>query len=79
MRGSGQIGEGVLDPSFELGAECHGVVDSHWLDGPQVNPMSVYPQYRDYPRLWDINDLGHVVVEVESEDGSVGVGEGWIE
>ena len=61
-----------------LGADCHDVVDSHWINGhptPIANPMSGHPQYRDYRKSWGINALGSVVVEVQSEDGSVGVGE----
>lgn len=39
--------------------------------------MAIYPQYRSYHTSWGINALGTVIVEVESEDGSVGVGEEW--
>ena len=36
--------------------------------------MTPYPQYRAQRKLWGINALGSVVVEVESEDGTIGVG-----
>ena len=36
--------------------------------------MSVYPQYRPQRKLWGINAMGSVVVEVESENGAIGVG-----
>ena len=59
------------------GADCHDVVDQHWINGyptPIANPMTAYPMYRPQRKLWGINALGGVVVEVESEDGTVGVG-----
>ena len=63
--------------SFPLGADCHDVADEHWINGhptPVSNPMSCYPRYQQYRKSWGINALGSVVVEVESEDGTVGVG-----
>jgi L-rhamnonate dehydratase len=36
--------------------------------------MSVYPQYQPFCKSWGMDALGSVVVEVECEDGSVGVG-----
>ena len=59
------------------GADCHDVVDQHWINGypiPIANPMTPYLMYRSQRKLWGINALGGVVVEVESEDGTVGVG-----
>lgn len=53
------------------------MVDEHWINGyptPISNPMTPYPQYRAQRKLWGINALGSVVVEVESENGTVGVG-----
>ena len=52
--------------------------DEHWVNGypsPIANPMSIYPQHEQLCKSWSINSLGSVVVEVECEDGSVGVGE----
>jgi L-rhamnonate dehydratase len=51
--------------------------DEHWVNGypsPIANPMSIYPQHEQLCKSWSINSLGSVVVEVECEDGSVGVG-----
>ena len=53
--------------------------DEHWINGyprPIANPMSPYPSYHDYRKSWGINALGSVVVEVEDECGTCGVGEG---
>ena len=36
--------------------------------------MSVYEQYRDSRTSWGIGALGSVIVEVELEDGTIGVG-----
>ncbi len=59
------------------GADCHDVVDDHWINGglaPIANPMSAYPQYSAYRKSWGINALGTLVVEVEADDGTTGVG-----
>ena len=67
----------VKKPSADQGADCHDVVDKHWINGfptPIANPMSCYEQYRAERKSWGINALGSVVVEVEAEDGTCGVG-----
>ncbi|PVD39567.1 hypothetical protein C0Q70_02202 [Pomacea canaliculata] len=59
------------------GADCHDVADDHWIDGglaPIACPMATYPQYRASRKSWGINALGTLVVEVEDEEGRVGVG-----
>lgn len=59
------------------GADCHDVKDDHWINGyptPIANPMSVHPMYRPQRKLWGINAMGSVVVEVETDNGEVGVG-----
>ena len=59
------------------GADCHDVSDDHWIDGyptPVANPMSAYPLYAASRKSWGINALGTLVVEVEAEDGTTGVG-----
>ncbi|EGD79958.1 L-rhamnonate dehydratase [Salpingoeca rosetta] len=61
----------------DQGADCHDVDDEHWINGyptPIAHPMSSYPLYAAKRKSWGINALGSVVVEVESEDGQVGVG-----
>ena len=37
--------------------------------------MSSYPRYQPFRKSWGINALGSIVVEVEAEDGTCGVGE----
>lgn len=59
------------------GADCHDVVDHHWIDGhptPITNPMSGHPLYTASRKSWGINALGSLIVEVEAEDGTTGVG-----
>src|SRR5207244_4047160 len=47
----------------------------HWIvDSPIANPMSVYEKYRASRTSWGINALGTVLVQVELEDGTVGIG-----
>ena len=48
---------------------------SHWIiDLPIANPMSVYEEYKAKRTSWGINALGTVVVEVELDDGIIGIG-----
>ena len=65
------------------GADCHDVDDGHWINGnlpcdtkllPIANPMSVHPPYKRFRKSWGINAMGSMVVEVEAEDGTCGVG-----
>lgn len=61
----------------DQGADCHDVDDEHWINGhpwPVANPMSGYELYQQYRKSWGINALGTLVVEVEAEDGTCGVG-----
>jgi L-rhamnonate dehydratase len=61
----------------QQGADCHDVEDKHWINGhptPIANPMSSYAQYKGARKSWGINVLGTMVVEVEADDGTVGVG-----
>jgi L-rhamnonate dehydratase len=67
--------EGEDDAAF--GADCHDVEDEHWINGyptPIANPMSSYKQYAGARKSWGINALGTLVVEVEADDGTCGVG-----
>ena len=56
------------------GADYHDQQRGHWIDGQIATPMSVYPEYRATRSSFGLNVLGSVVVEVEAEDGTVGVG-----
>jgi L-rhamnonate dehydratase len=56
------------------GADYHDQQQGHWIDGQIATPMSVYPEYRATRSSFGLNVLGSVVVEVEAEDGTVGVG-----
>jgi len=65
------------------GADCHDVADKHWINGnlplgeellPIANPMSVHPEYKRHRKSWGINALGSMVVEIEADDGTCGVG-----
>lgn len=49
----------------------------HWLvDTVISNPMSGHPKYREKRSSWGIGVLGAIVVEIETEDGTVGVATG---
>lgn len=64
----------VIEPG-EAGADYHNQDRGHWIiDTPIANPMSVYDEYQASRTSWGINALGTVVVQVELEDGTVGIG-----
>ena len=49
----------------------------HWLiDSLIANPMSGYESYRNKRTSWGIDVLGSLVVEIETEGGTVGVAAG---
>ena len=49
----------------------------HWLvDNLIANPMSGYAKYRERRSSWGIGVLGAIVVEIEADDGTVGVATG---
>ncbi len=56
---------------FEPGASNHWLVDSLI-----ANPMSGYAEYREKRSSWGIGTLGAIVVEIETEDGMIGVATG---
>lgn len=56
------------------GADYHDQAAGHWIDGQIATPMSIYPEYRATRSSFGLNVLGTVVVEVEADDGTVGVG-----
>jgi L-rhamnonate dehydratase len=67
----------TLNPSANEGTYFKPGDARHWLvDNLIANPMSGYPKYRDKRSSWGIGVLGALVVEIETEDGSVGVATG---
>jgi L-rhamnonate dehydratase len=56
------------------GADYHDQSAGHWIDGQIATPMSVYPEYRATRSSFGLNVLGTLVVEVEAENGTIGVG-----
>ncbi len=59
------------------GGDYHDREDGHWLvDGDISTPMSVYPEYRKSRTSWGIAVLGSILVEVELEDGTIGIATG---
>src|SRR5947208_4993605 len=64
----------VIAPAA-MGADYHNQPGGHWIiDLPIANPMSVYEEYKARRTSWGINALGTVVVQVELDDGTVGIG-----
>lgn len=71
------VSGGAAAVASTQGADCHDVEDEHWINGiptPIANPMSGYPQYAGPRKSWGINALGSLIVEVEADDGTTGVG-----
>src|SRR2546428_297016 len=56
------------------GADYHDQGGGHWIDGQIATPMSIYPEYRDTRSSFGLTVLGTVIVGVEAEDGTIGVG-----
>lgn len=51
--------------------------DEHWLVDTQIaNPMSGYAKFRSHRSSWGIGVLGSILLEIETEEGVVGVATG---
>lgn len=55
------------------GADYHDQAEQHWIDDHIATPMAKYPQYRRSRQSFGLNVLGSVVVEIEADDGTVGM------
>ena len=67
----------TIAPSDKAGTYFKPGESKHWLvDSLISNPMSGYPRYREKRSSWGIGVLGAIVVEIETEDGTVGVATG---
>ena len=67
----------TLAPSSGAGTYFKPGGSGHWLvDSLIANPMSGYAAYREKRSSWGISALGALVVEIETEDGTVGVATG---
>jgi L-rhamnonate dehydratase len=56
------------------GADYHDQGQDHWIVGQISTPMSIYSEYKATRTSFGINALKTIVVEVESENGTVGFG-----
>jgi len=66
-----------VKPSDKAGTYFRQGDAKHWLvDSLISNPMSGYEKYREKRSSWGIGVLGAIVVELETEDGVVGVATG---
>lgn len=67
----------TLSPDSGAGTYFRPGDAQHWLvDSLIANPMSGYPQYREKRSSWGIGVLGALVVEIETEGGTVGIATG---
>jgi L-rhamnonate dehydratase len=67
----------TLAPSAKSGTYFKPGEAKHWLvDSLIANPMSGYAPYRERRSSWGIGVLGALVVEIETEEGVVGVATG---
>ena len=61
--------------AYVIAGDEHAPPRKHWIaDTPIANPMSIYPDYKATRTSWGINVLGRVIVEVELDNGIIGVG-----
>lgn len=59
--------------SEDQGADYHAKAGEHWITQTIIaTPMSQYPEYSGTRTSFGIDVLGSMMVEVESEDGTVG-------
>jgi len=66
-----------LAPDTRGGTYFDPGASQHWLvDSLIANPMSGHAQYREKRSSWGIGTLGAIVVEIVTEDGTVGVATG---
>ncbi len=67
----------TLAPASGAGTYFRPGAAQHWLvDSLISNPMSGYAEYREKRSSWGIGTIGALVVEIETEDGTVGVATG---
>ncbi|MSU66712.1 MAG: L-rhamnonate dehydratase [Opitutus sp.] len=63
----------LVQSGADQGADYHAKPAGHWINSTIIaTPMSKYPAYQETRRSFGIDVLGTVLVEVESEDGTVG-------
>ena len=61
-------------------SDYHDTPDSHWIMGqppmhpPIANPMTRFPRYSGSRASWGVARVPTVVVEVEQDDGLIGIG-----
>lgn len=66
-----------VKPGEKAGTYFKPGESKHWLVDTLIsNPMSGYEKYREKRSSWGIGVLGAIVVEIETEDGTVGVATG---
>lgn len=56
------------------GGDYHDQPSGHWIDTAIATPMSRWPEYRATRASFGLNILGTLVIEVEAEDGTIGIG-----
>jgi L-rhamnonate dehydratase len=56
------------------GGDYHDQPTGHWIDTAIATPMSRWPEYRATRASFGLNILGTLVIEVEAEDGTKGIG-----
>jgi L-rhamnonate dehydratase len=67
----------TMKPAAKAGTYFKPGEDKHWLvDSLISNPMSGYAKYKEKRSSWGIGVLGALVVEIETEEGVVGVATG---
>jgi L-rhamnonate dehydratase len=61
-------------------SDVHDTPDTHWIMGqpphwpPIANPMSFFPKYAESRASWGVAKVPTFIVEIEQEDGLVGIG-----
>ncbi|MDA0786452.1 MAG: L-rhamnonate dehydratase [Proteobacteria bacterium] len=69
--------------AFDIGSRTAGgdyfaQEEGHWVTDSRIaSPMSLYPEYQTTLKSWGADAIGSVFVEVETEDGLIGLATGF--
>ena len=79
----------ISNPDQYGASDVHDTPNTHWIAGcpasdgswdhqtthpPIANPMSGYPKYAGSRQSWGVSAVPSVIVEIEDEDGRIGIG-----
>ena len=79
----------ISKPQGYGASDVHDTPETHWILGrtaedggwdherthpPIANPMSIFPRYSGSRKSWGVANIASVIVEIEDENGLIGIG-----